>query len=83
MYRGLSDYLGRTNFFSTPSPGVMRSNSIPFGNFVAPPPRTVNTSGFGGSSQSSVQIIGSLTLTVASNEDLEEEKAPSVGGENV
>jgi len=82
MYRGLSDYLGRTTFFDTPSPGVVRSNST---NFIAPPPRTGNTSGFGtlqSGGQSSVQVIGSLTVA-SSNNDLGEEKAPGVGDENV
>jgi hypothetical protein len=84
MYRGLSEYLGRTNVFNTPSPGVVRSNTTPFGNFIAPPPHTCNTSGLGNmqsGSQSSVQIIGSVT--VASSNDSGEEKVLSVGDENV
>jgi hypothetical protein len=85
MYRGLSDYLGRTSFFhlTQVTPGAVLSNSTPFGNFVAPP-STGNISGFGsmhGGSQSSVPVIGSLT--VASSNGAGEEKAPSVGDENV
>jgi hypothetical protein len=86
MYRGLSDYLGRTSFFHSTqvTPGVVRSNSTPFGNFIAPPPRTGNTSGLGSmrsGSQSSVQVIGSVT--VASSNDEGEEKVYNVGDENV
>lgn len=87
MYRGLSDYLGRTTFFHstqvTPGPGAVHSNSTPFGNFIAPPSPD-NISGFEsmqGGSRSSFQGIGSLT--VASSNDAGEEKAPSVGDESV
>lgn len=87
MYRGLSDYLGRTNYFqSTPvTPGALPSNSVPFGNFIARP-GPGNTSGLGdmqGDSESSVQIIGWGSITVASSNDAGEGKAPSVGDENV
>jgi len=87
MYRGLSDYLGRTSYFHSTLviPGAVPSNSTPFGKFVASP-GTGNTSGFGSmqsGSQSSVQIIGSIT--VASSNDVGEEnlKAPGEGDENV
>jgi hypothetical protein len=85
MYRGLSDYLGRTNFFHSTrvTPGVVRSNSTPFGNFIAAP-GTGNIPGLGSmqsGSPSSVQVIGSVTA--ASSNDEGEEKAPSVGDENV
>ena len=84
MYRGLSDYLGRTSFFHSTqvTPGAVLSNSTPFGNFIAPP-GTGNISGLGsmqGGSQSSVQVTGSLTA--ASSNDARE-KAPSLGDENV
>jgi hypothetical protein len=80
MYRGLSDYLGRTSFFHSTQviPGAVLSNSTPFGNFIAPP-GTGNISGLGniqGDSQLSVQGIGSLTA--ASSNDAGEERAPSV-----
>ena len=83
MYRGLSDYLGHTSFLhSTPvTPGVVPSNSTPFGNFIAPP-GTSDIPGFGsvqGGSRSPVQVIGSLT--VASSNDAGEVKASSVGDE--
>jgi hypothetical protein len=86
MYRGLSDYLGRTSVFHSTrvvTPGAVPSNSTPFGEFVAPP-GTGNISGFGsmqGGSQSSVLVIDSLTA--ASSNDAGEEKASSVGDENV
>lgn len=87
MYRGLSDYLGRTNYFNSTRayPGPVRSNSTPFGNFIARP-GPGNTSGFGSvqtrsGSQTSVLVIGSLTA--ASSDDGGEQKAPSVSDENV
>lgn len=84
MYRGLSDYLGRTNFFhSNRASPVVPLNSAPFGNFIAPP-GPGDTSDLGSmqsGSQSSVQVIGSLTA--ASSNDGGEEKAASVGDENV
>jgi hypothetical protein len=85
MYRGLSDYLGRTNYFHSTqvTPGAVLSNSTPFGNFIAPS-GTGNISGLGsmqGGSQSSVQVT--CSLTAASSNDTGEEKAPSVGDENV
>lgn len=90
MYRGLSDYLGRTNYFQSNraiTPGALPSNGTPFGNFIARP-GPGNASGLGNmqsdcESESSVQIIGSLTLTVASSNDEGEEKDPSLGDENV
>jgi hypothetical protein len=87
MYRGLSDYLRRTSVVHstqvTPRAGAVPWNSTPFGHFVAPP-GTGNISGFGstqGAGQSCVQVIDSLT--VASSIDAGEDKAPSVGDENV
>jgi hypothetical protein len=83
MYRGLSDYLGHTSFYSTQiTRGVVRSNSMPFGKFIARP-RTGITSNFGSmqnGSQLSVQVIG--PLTVASSDDTGE-KASSASDENV
>jgi hypothetical protein len=88
MYRQLSDYLGRANVFhmTQVSPVAVRSNSTPFGKFIAAP-GTGNSSSFGnmqGDSRSSVIVIGSLnTLTVDLSNDAGEEKASSVGDENV
>ena len=89
MYRELSEYLGRTNVFHsthvTPSPGVERSNSTPFGRLIAPP-GTGNTSSFGnvqGLSQSSVLVIGSPTVAPSDDAGEEDSEAPSVGDENV
>jgi hypothetical protein len=77
MYRGLSDYLGRTNFFHSSRLKPVPSNITPFGlgNFMAPPGPD-DTSGLGSmqSDSQSVQIIGSLTA--ASSNDEGEEKAP-------
>jgi hypothetical protein len=85
MYRGLSDYLSRTSFFHSTqlTPGAVPSNSTPFGKFIATP-GPGNTSGLGSmqsDSESFVQVPGSIT--VASSNDRGEEKAPSVGDENV
>jgi len=85
MYRDLSNYLGRTTFLHSTqvTPGAVPSNGTPFGKFIAPPGMG-NTSGFGNmqnGSESSVQVIGSIT--VASSNDVGEEKALRVGDENV
>ncbi len=85
MYRGLSDYLGRTVLFHSNQviPSMPPPSSTVLGRFVARPD-TGDTSGFGSTQshgQESVQVIGSLTA--ASSSDVAEEKSPSVGNENV
>lgn len=85
MYRGLSDYLGRTNYIQSTrvTPGAGPSNSASFGNFIARPGpgNTSDPGSMQSDGESSVQVIGSLT--VASSNDAGEEKVPSVGDENV
>ena len=85
MYRGLSDYLRRTDYLHSTrvTPGAVPSNGTTFGNFASFPD-TDNISGLGSiqsGGQSSVHAIGSLT--VATSHDAGEGKAPSVGDASV
>ena len=85
MYRGLSDYLCRTDYLHSTrvTPGAVPSNGTTFGNFASFPD-TDNTSGLGSvqsGGHTSVHAIGSLSVTTI--HDAEGEKAPSVGDENV
>jgi hypothetical protein len=82
MYRGLSDYLGRTDIFHLTHVGAGgQSNTTPFGNFVAPSsssPDVVTISHTGGV-QTQSDVAGSLT--VASSDTTE--KAARGGDETV
>jgi hypothetical protein len=83
MYRGLSDYLVRTDIFhSTHVAAGGQSNGTPFGKFVAPPnPDTgTNVSGSGGT-QSSGQVFVTKFVTGFSSDTTE--KAASGSDEPV
>jgi hypothetical protein len=83
MYRGLSDYLGRTDIFHSTHvlPASRQPNSRPFGNFVAPPSSDIVIISASGGMQSDAQVSDTGSLTVGSSDNAE--KAASGGDEIV